>query len=551
MLRSRLLALTFSVCLGQPYRPMHRYLPGSPSAPAGWSAAGGTFRRPRHSSRWLRSYAASVGFAPRSRNVFDRRQAGNGDREDRIALAKFYGERKNEPVWITPAGLQRSGPGVHAEIGRAGDWGLDASTYRLPALVQGTELRAPSRADAEIALSLAILKYARHARGGRAEPTSLSRNLDRKLPLLDPRRSSTRRPRPSKPDAYLRSCIRSIRSSRPCARSIWRCKRGGSRAADPNRPWKPTARASARRRVGAGSGRAPSAQAARQHGGVALDARALGDFYVWVNVPEYHAARRQGRQGHPHRARHRRQARDADADLLAGHGAGDLPPVLGRAGVHQDATTSCRAWRAAARASSALQPAHPARRARHRSGDRRLGHAPTSASSTSISRPGANNVLGIIKFRFPNKHDVYMHDTPSKSCSTPSVRAFSHGCMRVRDPQRLAELLLAEDQGWPAQRVAAAIGRRAAEQPDQPRPQGPRAHHLFHRHGRATTASSSCSPTSTATRAASRSAWRARRISSRARRRRPFAPRRSAASPRRTTGGIRARRTGCAGVFRK
>src|SRR5581483_4971947 len=71
--------------------------------------------------------------------------------------------------------------------------------------------------------------------------------------------------------------------------------------------------------------------------------------------------------------------------------------------------------------------------------------------------PGENNVLGNIKFRFPNKHDVYMHDTPQKNLFNADVRAFSHGCMRVRNPQRLAELVLAEDQGWPANRVAAAF----------------------------------------------------------------------------------------------
>ena len=62
-----------------------------------------------------------------------------------------------------------------------------------------------------------------------------------------------------------------------------------------------------------------------------------------------------------------------------------------------------------------------------------------------------------MKFRFPNKHDVYMHDTPTKNLFNAEVRTFSHGCMRVRDPQRLAELVLAEDQDWTAARVAAAI----------------------------------------------------------------------------------------------
>jgi murein L,D-transpeptidase YcbB/YkuD len=62
-----------------------------------------------------------------------------------------------------------------------------------------------------------------------------------------------------------------------------------------------------------------------------------------------------------------------------------------------------------------------------------------------------------MKFRFPNKHDVYMHDTPDKYLFKAGARAFSHGCMRLSEPDRLAELLLLEDQGWPVSRVAAAV----------------------------------------------------------------------------------------------
>jgi hypothetical protein len=58
-----------------------------------------------------------------------------------------------------------------------------------------------------------------------------------------------------------------------------------------------------------------------------------------------------------------------------------------------------------------------------------------------------------VKFLFPNKHAVYMHDTPSKHLFDNSVRAFSHGCMRVRNPVRLAEVLLAQDKGWSASQV--------------------------------------------------------------------------------------------------
>jgi L,D-transpeptidase YcbB len=66
-------------------------------------------------------------------------------------------------------------------------------------------------------------------------------------------------------------------------------------------------------------------------------------------------------------------------------------------------------------------------------------------------------VLGTMKFLFPNKHDVYMHDTTQKNLFAQSVRAESHGCMRVQNPDQLAHLLLKHDQGWSMTQVASAI----------------------------------------------------------------------------------------------
>jgi L,D-transpeptidase YcbB len=56
--------------------------------------------------------------------------------------------------------------------------------------------------------------------------------------------------------------------------------------------------------------------------------------------------------------------------------------------------------------------------------------------------PGDKNALGRIRFNFPNKFLVYQHDTPDKYMFAYDKRAFSHGCMRVQDPQRYAEVLL-------------------------------------------------------------------------------------------------------------
>ena len=64
-----------------------------------------------------------------------------------------------------------------------------------------------------------------------------------------------------------------------------------------------------------------------------------------------------------------------------------------------------------------------------------------------VQRPGPNNALGQVKVMFPNKHAVYLHDTPSKTLFGKSARAFSHGCIRVENPFGLAEQLLGGD-GW-------------------------------------------------------------------------------------------------------
>lgn len=74
--------------------------------------------------------------------------------------------------------------------------------------------------------------------------------------------------------------------------------------------------------------------------------------------------------------------------------------------------------------------------------------------------PGNENSLGRIKFMFPNKYDVYLHDTPSKRLFDRALRSFSHGCIRVQDPPALALTVLAltNTPGWPEDKLRAAIG---------------------------------------------------------------------------------------------
>lgn len=73
--------------------------------------------------------------------------------------------------------------------------------------------------------------------------------------------------------------------------------------------------------------------------------------------------------------------------------------------------------------------------------------------------PGEANSLGRIKFNFPNRHAVYMHDTPKKAYFERTERAFSSGCIRVEKPLELAELLLDDPQRWTQAQVSEAIGQ--------------------------------------------------------------------------------------------
>lgn len=66
--------------------------------------------------------------------------------------------------------------------------------------------------------------------------------------------------------------------------------------------------------------------------------------------------------------------------------------------------------------------------------------------------PGPGNALGRVKFIFPNRFSVFLHDTPSKSLFSREARAFSHGCIRLQDPLYWTELLM-NDPEWNAERI--------------------------------------------------------------------------------------------------
>lgn len=361
------------------------------------------------------------------------------DAEDRAALARFYAARGCAPVWVSGGRVNARGTEAVAEIADAGAFGLDASAFFLPAA--GGVYADGEAAEAEALISLAVLQYARHARGGRAAPTALSPTLDRPLAQPDPLSVIGEIAEAADTAQYLRRL-------HPHHRQFEALRQKYKEARDTD-----AARA-AKLLVNMEEWRWMPEN--------------LGDLYIIVNVPEFMLrVVRDGQVVHAERVVVGRADKQtpifsAELDQVIFHPSWGVPesiktndilPSLLRGSTRLLERYNLRVQRGG----RDVEPAS-------------IDWAATDMRSVHVYQPpGKGNVLGFVKFRFPNRHDVYMHDTPDKQLFTAGVRAFSHGCMRVSEPQRLAELVLGA-QDWTAERVGAAIRSGSSSQVALQRP---------------------------------------------------------------------------------
>lgn len=84
-------------------------------------------------------------------------------------------------------------------------------------------------------------------------------------------------------------------------------------------------------------------------------------------------------------------------------------------------------------------------------------HRMEKVGNTYRQKPGPQNSLGLVKFLFPNSYNIYLHDTPSKSLFDRDNRAFSHGCIRLAEPKKLAAYLLREQPEWNSDKITKAM----------------------------------------------------------------------------------------------
>lgn len=93
----------------------------------------------------------------------------------------------------------------------------------------------------------------------------------------------------------------------------------------------------------------------------------------------------------------------------------------------------------------------------------------TAGTAPLMQKPGPENALGRVKFMFPNRHAVYLHDTPKRGLFARSERSLSNGCVRVEKATELALALLGA-QGWDPARWEAALARARTQRVALERP---------------------------------------------------------------------------------
>ena len=390
-----------------------------------------------------------------------RNPLGAGDwRAARRAIAAFYAARAYEPVWVGENGLTEAGRSALSQLGRAHDDGLDLSAFALPRALK-TGLTPDALAEAETTIASAVAAYAGQATGSRVPPSRVSPYIFLVPAVADPGAALAKAAGAADPaqaladfnppqrgyrdlrealagldapigDAERRAPIVSADLD-PGATALL----GGGESGRRMRP-------AARERIRAASA---GAMLARERGGVIAnmemwrwEPRDMGEKRIEINVPDFSVA-----------------ALDGDAVLFQARaivGKPTTPTALFSSLMRTVVINP--SWRVP---DSIIKKEMMSK---VDSLSRRGYEVKTVKGRLTVRQlPGEDNALGRIAFMFPNDHAIYLHDTPARELFDEETRAFSHGCIRVEDPVRLAALVLEGESGrWTEERIEASFGTR-------------------------------------------------------------------------------------------
>lgn len=361
------------------------------------------------------------------------------DRNERAALVAFYEARAFAPFWMAEQGLNEKGAAAVEELQKADAWGLKARDFALPglkAIRPGAKPKPEALAAADLDVSQAILKYGRHARGGRIinPAEQLSSYLDRRPQLLKPQVILDGIAAAPDSAAYLRG----LHPKHPQFEKLRQKyvallggqKPAGADGADPRKllanmeqwRWMP---------------------------------ENLGQVYIWNNIPEFLQRVMKGDEV-------LRMER-----IVVGE-VSKQTPVFTRplrritfkpTWIVPDSIKVKELWPSLLKGGGLMRKW--ALEVQTKDGKpvnwRTLDWAKTDIREYDVIQPnGPQSVMGKFKFSFPNQHTVFMHDTLPRETYMFNVpqRTYSHGCIRVRNPMGLAEVVLREEKGWDKEKVA-------------------------------------------------------------------------------------------------
>jgi len=360
--------------------------------------------------------------------------------DDVAAVEAFYTAHDGPALWLTSAGISPEGQAVLAEMGKAGEWGLDPSLFRVPPASYQPTL-AEDQAATEVAISLAVLKYARAARGGLAEPSALSKIYDQTPTVRAPQTVMTEISTSSTPDAYLADL-------HPKHEQFTRLRQALAKAqseADKERimanmdrwRWMP---------------------------------ETLGETYVWLNIPEFmlHVVK---------------EGKIVESEKVVVGNPSSPTPVLSAdmteivfnpervvplSVIRKDVLPKLREGKSwfGGSDTSVLDQYQLTVKNRGRPVDpSKIDWSKVDLSKlTFVQAPGRTNILGKVQFLYPNDRDVYLHDTIIRSHLTRAVRAEGAMEPRVANPEKLAAILLAESNGWSTAKASQlAAGSKTSE----------------------------------------------------------------------------------------
>jgi len=426
------------------------------------------------------------------------------------ALQKFYAAESRQPVWVSEAGLNANAQAIVSEFRSAGDYGLRPSDYQTQASDSASKT-PEARAKLELDLSITSLIYARHAKGGRTSPSLVGLQLTETPELLDPLQFLNELSSAADPAAYLRSLHPQHPQFIRLREKLLELRGKQNAGAGPKIPNGPVLKkgvshahvALLRKRLGVSvtaeeqSGNAASrfdaaleeaVKAFQSRSGLAEDGvvgagtrrilngrtpnqlitqilinmerwRWLPDelggkagIYVWANIPELRVRAIKGNEtvfsekAIVGQAGHKTPVFSDEMEWIEMHPTWFVPNSI----KVNDILPSLK------RPTSTVMERYNLKVncGRYGSNHKTIDWNTIDIRQCSFSQPpGAKSVLGDFKFKFPNKHSVYMHDTHDHSLFKQKQRTFSHGCIRVQRPRKLAEALLDHDKGMTADQI--------------------------------------------------------------------------------------------------